>query len=265
MGTREGYEPGIPSWVDVMSPDVDGSRAFYTGLFGWDAEDQHGEDGELVYVMFRHDGHDVAGLGGQMTGMEGMPAIWNTYVATADADETTRRAEAAGGNVVLAPMDVMDSGRMAVLQDPAGAAISVWQAGTHVGAQLVNGHAAFSWSELLTRERESVRSFYEEAFGWQLVDQDMGPMGTYTVATFDGERSFAGLMDMPDEVPSAVPSYWSPYFGHDDVDAACVRVRELGGQVVQEPFDVPDVGRMAAVVDPQGAAFNLMTSDGWQD
>ena len=194
-----------------------------------------------------------------------MPAVWNSYVNTADADAATKRAQAAGGSVTLAPMDVLDAGRMAVLQDPTGATISVWQPREHVGAGVVNGPGAFGWSELLSREVAAVRSFYEETFGWQLVDQDMGPMGTYTVATFDGERSFAGLMEMPDGVPDDVPNHWTVYFGSDDVDSDVQRVREFGGEVVTEPFDIAGVGRVAVVQDPQGGVFNLMQSDEWQD
>lgn len=91
------------------------------------------------------------------------------------------------------------------------------------------------------------------------------PDGVYTVATLGGERSFAGLMDMPQDMSDDVPNHWAVYFGHDDVDAACERVRELGGRVLVEPWDVPGVGRMAVVEDPQGGTFNLMTSDGWED
>lgn len=265
MGTRESYEPGIPSWIDLMSPDVDASKAFYTELFGWDAEDQHDDEGNRIYTMFRNDGRDVAGLGGQLSEMEGSPAVWNHYVSVDDADAAVQRATNAGGSVVMEPMDVMTSGRMAVLADPTGAVTSVWQPGDHIGAQLVNGPGAFSWSELTTRQVDDARPFYEEVFGWTLHDQDMGEMGTYTTATFDGERSFAGMMSMPDDVPAEVPNYWGIYIGHDDVDAAAAQVQQLGGDVVAEPFEVAEVGRMAVLRDPQGAMFTVMQSDTWQD
>lgn len=264
MAERTSYQEGIPSWIDLMSPDVDASKDFYTELFGWEAEDQFDDDGHRIYTMFRHDGRDVAGLGGQMPGTEGMPAIWNSYVNTVDADATAKKAEAAGGSVMLAPMDVMDAGRMAVLQDPSGAVICLWQPREHIGAQLVNGPGAFGWSELLTRQPDAVRSFYEDTFGWQLVDQDMGPMGTYTVATFDGKRTFAGLMAMPEGVPDQVPNYWTIYLGSDDVDGDCERVVELGGSIVSEAFDIPGVGRIAVVADPQGGVFNIMDAEEWQ-
>lgn len=265
MGVRESYDEGIPSWIDLMSPDVDASRTFYSELFGWDATDELDDEGNRIYVTFRKDGRQVAGLGGQFPGMEGMPAVWNSYVNTADADATAKKAEAAGGSVMMEPMDVMEAGRMAVLQDPSGATISLWQPRQHIGAELVNGPGTFGWSELQTRDPGGVRSFYEETFGWKLVDQDMGPMGTYTVATFDGERSFAGLMQMPEDVPEQVPNYWSVYIGSDDVDADCEKIKALGGETHAEPFDIPGVGRMAAVADAQGGAFQLMAGEQWDD
>lgn len=265
MGTREHYEEGIPSWVDLMSPDVDASKDFYCGLFRWDARDELDDEGNRIYVTFLKDGRSVAGLGGQLPGTEGMPAVWHSYVNTADADATAKRAEAAGGSILMAPMDVMEAGRMAVLQDPSGATISLWQPRQHVGAGLVNGPGLFGWSELMTRDPGGVRSFYEDTFGWQLVDQDMGPGGTYTVATFDGKRSFAGLMQMPEGVPDEVPNYWVVYFGSEDVDRDCEKVEQLGGEVHAEPFDIPGVGRVAAVADPQGGAFQIMAGEQWDD
>lgn len=265
MGTREQYDEGVPSWIDLMSPDVDASKAFYTELFGWDARDEHDDEGNRIYVSFMMDGKEVAGLGGQLPGTEGMPAAWNSYINTSDADATAKKAERAGGSVLMAPMDVMEAGRMAVLRDPSGASICLWEPRQHIGARLVNGTGLFGWSELLTRQPDAVRSFYEEAFGWQLVDQDMGPAGTYTVATFDGHRSFAGLMQMPEDVPDHVPNYWTIYLGSEDVDADCKRVQELGGAIVAEPFSIPGVGRVAVVADPQGGTFNLMAGEQWDD
>lgn len=257
MPHRDSYEPGTPSWVDLISPDVDASKAFYTGLFGWEAEDQLDDEGTRTYVMFRIEGRDVAGAGGQAPGMEGAPAMWNSYVATDDADATAKKAEAAGGRILMEPMDVMDAGRMAMIADPAGAMISIWQAGTHRGAGTVNEHNTLSWNELVTRQKDDVRDFYATTFGWELVDQDMGPSGVYTEAKIGG-NSVAGLMDAPPGLPDDVPDHWGIYFRVPDVDAALDKVRELGGQVVMEPMVVDGVGRFATVMDPLGAAFSVM-------
>ena len=137
MPTFERYEPGMPCWIDLMSPDVDASKAFYTAVFGWDAEDQFDDDGTRVYTNLRLDGHDVCGMGGQPPEMEGAPPVWNSYICTADVDATTTKVEAAGGSVMMPPMTIMESvGRMAIYADPTGAAISAWQPGDHTGAGL---------------------------------------------------------------------------------------------------------------------------------
>lgn len=256
MPTRDRYAAGTPSWVDLMSPDVDASTAFYTELFGWDAEDQHDDEGERIYTMFRQDGHDVAGAGGQPPDLAGMPPVWNTYVAVDDADATADAARRAGGSVMMEPMEVMDAGRMAILGDPTGATICVWQAGAHIGAGLVNEPNSYSWSELVTRDRDGVRGFYEQTFGWKLEDQDMGPMGIYVVANV-GDAQVAGLMAMPDTIPDEVPNYWNVYFTVADADAICSRAASLGGSVAWGPQDSP-VGRLATVQDAGGGSFSIM-------
>lgn len=256
MATRDHYTPGTPSWIDLMSPDVDASTAFYTELFGWDAEDQHDDEGTRIYTMFKQDGRDIAGLGGQMPGMDSMPPMWNSYVATDDCEETVARAEKAGGTVVAPPMKVMDSGSMAIVQDPAGAVISIWQADQHIGATLVNEPNALAWNELLSRDLEGVTDFYADTFGWSFEDDDMGTLGIYRLAKVGDDR-VAGMMTMPAEMPDQVPSFWNVYFSVEDVDQTCVKAKELGGQVVMEPMDSP-AGRLATLHDAQGGSFSIL-------
>lgn len=254
MSTRDGYESGTPCWVDLMSPDVDASKTFYTDLFGWDAEDQFDEDGTRIYTNFLRDGQVVAGMGGQMPGMEGAPPVWNTYVAVADVDETSKKVEAAGGTVMMPAMDVMDAGRMAIYADPTGAVISVWQAGNHKGADVSNETNTWSWNELMTRDVDAATAFYADVFGWTYEGMEM-PFGTYHVVEGGEEGGRGGLMAMPPGVPDMVPNHWAVYFMVDDADATTERVRELGGQLVQGPDDVPGVGRIATVHDPMGGSF----------
>lgn len=253
--------PGVFNWIDLMSPDVDASVEFYTSVFGWDAEDQFDTDGVTrVYVMFRKDGATVAGLGGQFDAMQGAPAVWNSYVATDDADATTARVEQAGGTVVMPPMQIYDSGRMAVYAGPDGAMVSAWEAGSHIGAELVNEHAAWSWNELMTRDLDAAKRFHAEVFGWGYDAHDMGPMGTYWLATVDG-RQMAGLMQMPPDVPDAAPNHWGVYFTVDDIDEVVARIEAAGGTIVMPKQHTPGVGHMAMAHDPQGGSFSLMTPD----
>jgi predicted enzyme related to lactoylglutathione lyase len=241
-----------------MSPDVDAAKEFYSAVFGWAADDQFDDEGNRVYVMFSLDGRSVAGLGGQMGPMEGMPAVWNNYICCHDLEATVERATAAGGSVMMPPMQVMESGRMAIIADPTGAAISLWTPGAHIGAEVCNEPNTWSWTELMTRDIDTAREFYAATFEWELIGQDMGPMGTYWVVRGGDHGGWAGLMAMPPDVPDEVPNHWMAYFATDDIDATLAAIGANGGQTVVEPFDIPGVGRVATVHDPQGGSFSVM-------
>ena len=122
MSERTSYEPGVPSWVDVSSPDLEASKRFYAGLFGWEAQDAGPAEETGGYAMFQLNGRNVAGLAPVQD--ENQPVAWSTYVATDDADAASARAAEAGADVVFGPTDVMDAGRVAVFAHPAGARCS---------------------------------------------------------------------------------------------------------------------------------------------
>jgi len=149
MPERTDYKPGTPSWVDLASPDPDGSARFYGGLFGWDAPEGGPVEETGGYRMFRREGKNVAGLG--PTQAEGQPAMWTTYVSTDDAEAVAGKVREAGGRVMMEPFDVLAAGRMAVFVDPGGAFICIWQPLDHHGADVVNEPSSFCWNELATR------------------------------------------------------------------------------------------------------------------
>ncbi len=245
------YEPGVPSWVDMGSPDPQGAADFYGALFGWDAPEGPPETGGYRVAMVGD--RAVAGIGpAQSPG----PPYWSTYVAVASADDAAEKVTAAGGQVIVPPMDVLDVGRMAVFIDNVGAVISVWQAGTHPGAQLVNEPGTWSWSELLTTDVDASKAFYGAVFGWTCNTQGAGPTGEYTEWQVNG-RSVGGMMLKPPMLPAEVPPHWAVYFAVADTDTAVARIAELGGQVMMPPMDI-EPGRFAVVADPYGAAFNVI-------
>jgi len=250
------YAPGTPSWVELSTPDTDASAAFYGGVMEWAATAPGPVDETGGYRMFEQDGKTVAGLMGHM--QEGQPTFWATYVSTADADETAEKVKAAGGSVVVDPMDVMDIGRMAYFADPVGAVFGVWQPRTFPGADLVNEPNSLCWNELATRDLEAARAFYPAVFGWSVGKPAFeGAPDSYTVWELDG-KPVGGMMEMTGEFyPPEVPPHWGVCFAVADCDATIAKARELGGTVVAEPVDMP-IGRFGAVVDPQGAAFAVM-------
>jgi predicted enzyme related to lactoylglutathione lyase len=250
MPERQSHEPGTPSWVDIGT-DIPAAKEFYGALFGWSAMDAGPVEETGGYGMFLKGDKMVAGFGPQMNPG---PPVWTTYVAVTDADDTASKVQAASGTVVMAPMDVMTAGRMAVFQDPQGAFFSIWQAGEHTGAQLVDEPGAFCWTELSALDVEGSKAFYSSVFGWTSVTHEDGPM-PYTEFQLGG-TSIAGMMPQPPGM-EGVPPHWLVYFAVEDTDATVARCQELGGSVMMAPMDIPQ-GRFAVLADSKGAAFGVI-------
>jgi len=246
MPEMTGYDHGVPSWVDMGSPDLQASLTFYTSLFGWEGQDMGEEAGH--YTIVSKNGKQVAGIG---PAQDPGPPRWTTYINVEDADAVTKMAESAGGEVVVAPMSVMTAGRMAVIKDTTGAYISVWQPGDHIGAQLVNEPGSFTWCELSTSDLAKSKAFYSEVFGWGWGGSDQ-----YAEAQVSG-RTMAGVMPRRPEMPAEVPDHWLVYFGTGDLDADTAKATGLGASVIVPPMEIPGTGRFSVVQDPQGATFAL--------
>ena len=252
MAQVDGYENGTPCWVDIGTTDVEAAGRFYTGLFGWDIEYGPAEMGH--YSMARIGGRDVAALADQQ--IPGM-MVWTTYLAVDDLDATVSKARAAGATVLAEPMEVMTFGRMAVIADPGGAAVSLWQAGEHRGAGVVNEAGALCWNELTTRAVDESLAFYQAVFGLQGNKIDNGGSDYYELQLPSG-RTVGGLMPMVGERwPDELPNHWMVYFAVEDTDASAARCIELGGQAPVPPTDIPP-GRFAVLTDPQGGHFSII-------
>jgi predicted enzyme related to lactoylglutathione lyase len=249
------YDHGVPSWVDVQSPDVERAAAFYTGLFGWQIFEGPPEAGG--YRMAYLNDRSVCGLGPQMNPG---PPVWTTYVNVRSADDVAALVKANGGMVFMEPMDVLDVGRMAIFADPAGAVFGVWQPGTHPGAGVVNEPGTLCWNELMTTDLDGAKKFYGAVFGWGFQDQGPAGPGGYTEWKL-GDRSIGGMMAKPPDVPAEVPPNWLAYFAVADADAAIAKINELGGGVMMGPMDI-EPGRFAVIADPTGAVFAVIALKG---
>ena len=254
MPTMTSYAQGTPNWVDLQTSDQDAAKAFYTGLFGWTYDDQPIPQGP-VYSMAMLGSHPVAAIASQTPELAaaGAPPMWNTYLAVDSVDEAAGRVEAVGGKVGMAPFDVVDAGRMALVMDPAGAPVALWQANQHIGATLVNEPGAVTWNELITTDPGSVK-FYADVLGMTTSTMDMGG-GPYTV--FEAGGRMVGGTTAP-QMPG-VPNHWHVYFEVADADAAAAKAAELGGTVIVPPLDIP-VGRIEVIGDPLGAVFSIIKS-----
>lgn len=120
----------------------------------------------------------------------------------------------------------------------------------------MSSQGTFVWNELATSDFEGARKFYTEVIGWSVEAVDMEGGGQYHILK-DGDEMRGGMMST-DDMPGDVPPHWMAYIGVDDVDATCAKVTAAGGQVVHGPFDVSGVGRLAVIMDPQGAVVSIM-------
>ena len=246
------YVPGAPSWIDIGT-DVAAAKHFYGELFGWSSQEAGPLDDTGGYAFFMQDGKMLAGCGPQQNPG---PPFWTTYFCVADADQTAATVKEAGGQEIVAPMDVMTQGRMAVFQDPEGAFFSVWQPGELTGAQLIGEPVSFCWAELNTRGLDDAKAFYGAVFGWECVTSEFEGGMVYTEVKVGGE-AVAGMMDVTGTVPDMVPAHWLVYFAVEDADATVAKAQELGGTVMVPPTDIPP-GRFAVVADDRGAVFAVL-------
>jgi predicted enzyme related to lactoylglutathione lyase len=249
------HEPGSFSWAELATSDPAGAKAFYGALFGWASVDSSmGPGPEDVYTRVQIEGADVGALYKMLPeqAAAGVTPHWLAYVTVGHAEETAKTVRALGGAVVADPFDVVGYGRMAILQDPGGAILAVWQPGTHAGAQRVHEPGTLSWCELATRDPDAAGRFYAELFGWGLRTSP-----GYT-EFLRGETAVGGMYTLGPDAPD-VSSNWMLYFQSADCDATAAKAGGEGGEVLVAPKDIPRVGRFAVLQDPQGAAFAIVT------
>jgi uncharacterized protein len=215
-----GPPPGAPCWIVTAPPDPAAARAFYGGLFGWRFA------GDIATLG----GRAVAGIAAPHT--RALRAGWTTYVTVGDAAAVAGAVADHGGRVLADPAAVGDSGRAALVADPAGAAFGLWEPLRLRGAEAVNEPGTWTASSLATPDPAGAAAFYGAVFGGDATD------GVAWLAPGDGAAR------------------WDVTFAVDDADGAAGRAERLGGTVVTPPFDA-DAVRLAVVRDPAGAELTL--------
>ena len=234
-------------WHENHSTDVEKAKSFYSELLGWEIEPWK-PGSEMDYSIIKS-GEQMHG--GFMAAQGGAPSHWLGHVLVENADETAKRAEAGGGRVIAGPMDMPEVGRFAIIADPQGAVISIFQ-GSGEGDMPSEG--VFVWDELGTSDPDAAARFYGDVLGWTASPADPN-LGGYRIFT-RGEDQVAGLMKLPEDMPA--PPHWQVYIGTDDVDKTTARAKELGATVIVEPMDIPnDIGRFSILQDPAGAGVGL--------
>jgi hypothetical protein len=261
MSKRDDYPAGVPCFVDTLTADVEAAKGFYGGIFGWDFAGPGPMPGDPPgeYFVARVDGDDVAGLGTLPAQSGGtVPPAWNTHVAVESADAAAARATAAGGSVLVEPFDAPPAGRMAVIADPAGGVLTVWEAGDRTGAARVNEPSAWAMSLLTTPEPDAATAFYRELFGWEA--DEFGP--SLWLFRLPGYVGGEPAQPVPRDVIAAMttaesaPAAWGVDFWIADADAAAAAAPGLGGSVVAEPAEQANF-RRAVLAAPDGATFSV--------
>jgi uncharacterized protein len=232
-------------WHEQVSSDPQQAQDFYTKLFGWDTEIF--KPGEVDYQMISSGGQSHGGFGKAMEGAP--PPHWLGHVRVEDLDETIEKAKKAGGKLAAGPFEMGEVGRIGIIGDPQGAYVSAYQP----ESDSPGSEGVFVWDELGTTDVAGAERFYGDVFGW--TAKDMGPdYGGYKIFQ-QGETRIAGVMALPD---ASMPAGWQPYVAVEDVDATTAKATELGASALMEPMDVPKVGRLAVIRDPQGAVFGII-------
>jgi predicted enzyme related to lactoylglutathione lyase len=248
------HPAGSFCWVELATSDQAAAKTFYSSLFGWAPNDNPmGPDD--YYTIFKLDGRDTAAAYTLRPDRQpGVPPHWMLYIAVDNADDSAARAAQAGGNVVAPPFDVYTFGRMAVVQDPAGATFSMWQPKDNSGIGISGVDGTLCWADLCTSDPAPARKFYAETFGWEIATTPNDPSGYLHIKN---GAQFIGGMPPGQFLPPGVPPHWLLYFVASNCDAAAEKAKSLGARIHNGPMTIENVGRMAIIADPQGAVFAI--------
>lgn len=246
-------------WYELMTNDAEAAQRFYGSVIGWSFAPAGKNDKD--YRQFSINNETVGGLlplTPEMTANGARPC-WLGYIGVVDVDLTATRIEKAGGTIHMAPQDIPDVGRFALVADPQGVMFYIMKgagdetSNSFAATEPMVGHCA--WNELATTDQAAAVNFYTEQFGWrQEGDMDMGPIGKY-LFLYQGAGMIGAVMPKVPEMPMVT---WSYYFRVPDIDRAVSAVRNNGGQILQEPTEIPGGDYSMSGMDPQGAAFALV-------
>lgn len=259
MPVRKDFHPGEFCWVDLAAHDLGAALAWYGELFGWSHQMVPTPGGGPPYAFVMQGEHAIAGAAQMSDEMQaqGIPPMWNSYVATDDCEAFEAKVKELGGTVTVPTMEVPGFGKLAFFLDPGGASFAAWETTSSAGpGMLVNEPCGLTWNELMTRDSDQAKSFYGALTGWTYEKVPMGDV-EYDLLKRDGQDA-GGMMKMTAPEMAEVPPHWMLYFSVADCDEIASKVTATGGKVVVPPMDIP-VGRFALLGDPQGAMFSVIT------
>jgi len=257
MPTIDHHKPGAFCWVELSTTDQNAAKGFYESIFGWTSKDEPMGPGSF-YTMFQLAGRDV-GAGATLRPellSAGVPPHWALYIQVENADATAAHAAASGGKLLAPPFDVMDVGRMSVIQDPTGAAFCIWQPNKGMGIQVEGEHGSLCWADLNTPNPERAQRFYADVFGWKFTADTHGDPPSGYLHIQNGEEFIGGIPPLGPQ-SAHIPPHWMSYFMVTDCDATAAQAKQLGATFCLESMTLENVGRFSILKDPQGAVFAL--------
>jgi predicted enzyme related to lactoylglutathione lyase len=240
-------------WHDLITPDVEGAKAFYAEVIGWTYEAQSPE-----YTLTKAGGIGMGGIMKTPDTLKGMPPFWSGYIFVADVDAVCAKIKTQAGKVHREPWDVPHVARMAVVGDPTGANFNIMQPFPRETGKLISSNAlgAVGWNEAHVGDLDSAWNFYAELFGWTKgTVMPMGELGDYVLFQING-ADHGGMMRKQKMLPMPM---WLFYFNVDGIDAAVERINKSGGKVVMGPHQVPGGQWIVSAMDPQGGNFQLLS------
>jgi|ERR1700678_1030026 uncharacterized protein len=258
MTNIDRHPAGSFCWIELHTTDQAAAKTFYGSLFGWAAHDSPMGPNDY-YTEFKLQGREAAAACTLRPDekSQGIPPYWMIYISVDNADAAAAKAQELGGKSFGPAFDVMEAGRMAVVQDPTGAVFCVWQANKNAGIGVSQVNGTLCWADLSTPDTKRASDFYAGLFGWQLITDPKDPSGYVHIK--NGEQHIGGIPPASYRQPG-VPAHWMAYFQVDDVDATANKAKEVGAKLHLPPMTMEGVGRMSVIADPQGAAFSIFKS-----
>ena len=250
--------PGEFCWAELYTQNMENAVPFYQSLFGWQTKTVP-IDTNQNYTFFNVGEKGIAGgfeINSEMKAHNFSPQ-WNSYILVEDIQKSVAKAKSLGAEVLKDVSDVMDMGKMAILTDPTGAIISLWQnlkpTANESLSKLTPG--TIGWNELITSDIEKATEFYSKLFNWSPEVEEFQPGSTYTTFLNNG-IPVAGMVKYMEG--GAVGSRWSVYFTVDNIEESMNIAVDNGADICFAPIDIEGVGRFTMVRDPEEVFFSIM-------
>lgn len=253
------HHVGKVIWVELVTPDLAGAKAFYSGLFGWTFQDLHGDKTDYAVALL--DGRPVGGLLQRaVPPAEHRQPSWLAFIAVRDVDAAKRTALEHGAKVVFEPKTYPRRGRQAVFADPDGAVFAVLASSSGDPTDVLAAPGEWIWSSLHTTNPDTDAAFYQTLLGYDVFDVPSEDGSEHVILSSD-DYARASVNHFPGDSSRRHP-HWLNFVRVVDAAGAAAKAVALGGRVLVEPHIDRHGGNVAVVADPTGAPIGLME---WSD